>query len=74
MRLSPVQHRGREPEFGKMRLSPVQHRGQEPNRLALTRDGDRLYGAVICVGWRESRAAEYELSSQIEVRRSTSGR
>jgi hypothetical protein len=41
------------------------------NRLAMIREGDRLYGAVTSVGRREGRAGHYELSSRIEVRRAT---
>jgi hypothetical protein len=39
------------------------------NRLALTREGDRLYGAVVSVGRREDRAGHYELSSRAVLRR-----
>ncbi|MEJ2239173.1 MAG: serine hydrolase [Gemmatimonadales bacterium] len=39
------------------------------NRLAVLREGDRLYGAVISVGRREDRAGRYELSSRVELRR-----
>jgi CubicO group peptidase (beta-lactamase class C family) len=41
------------------------------NRLAVVRDGDRLYGAVISVGSWEARAGHYELSSQVELNRLT---
>jgi hypothetical protein len=41
------------------------------NRLAMIREGDRLYGAVTSVGRREGRAGHYELSSRIELRRAT---
>ena len=41
------------------------------NRLAVMREGDRLYGAVISVGRREARAGHYELSSRVELRRVT---
>jgi hypothetical protein len=39
------------------------------NRLALIRDGDRLYGAVTSVAKWEARAGHYELSSRVELRR-----
>ena len=39
------------------------------NRLALTREGKRLYGAVVSVGRREDRAGHYELPSRTELRR-----
>jgi len=39
------------------------------NRLAVIREGDRLYGAVISVGQREDRAGHYELASRVELRR-----
>jgi CubicO group peptidase (beta-lactamase class C family) len=42
------------------------------NRLALSRDGDRLFGAVTSVGRWEARAAHYERSSRVELRRSRS--
>jgi hypothetical protein len=35
------------------------------NRLALTREGERLYGAVVSVGRRKDRAGHYELSSRV---------
>jgi len=39
------------------------------NRLAVVREGDRLYGAVISVGQRTDRAGHYELPSRVELRR-----
>jgi CubicO group peptidase (beta-lactamase class C family) len=39
------------------------------NRLAVIREGDRLYGAVISVGQRKDRAGHYELPSRVELRR-----
>jgi len=39
------------------------------NRLAVIREGDRLYGAVISVGRREARAGHYELPSRVDLRR-----
>ena len=39
------------------------------NRLAVIREGDRLYGAVVSVGRREDRAGHYELPSRVELRR-----
>lgn len=39
------------------------------NRIAVLREGDRLYGAVISVGRREDRAGHYELPSRVELRR-----
>jgi CubicO group peptidase (beta-lactamase class C family) len=39
------------------------------NRLAVIREGDRLYGVVTSVGRREDRAGHYELSSRVELRR-----
>jgi hypothetical protein len=39
------------------------------NRLALTREGDRLFGAVVSVGWRGDREGHYELASRAEFRR-----
>jgi hypothetical protein len=44
--------------------TPDNERYPYRNRLALTREGDRLYGAVISVGRREDRAGHYELSSR----------
>jgi CubicO group peptidase (beta-lactamase class C family) len=41
------------------------------NRLALSRDGDRLYGAVISVGRWEGRAGHYELPARVELWRSS---
>ncbi len=41
------------------------------NRLAVVRDGDRLYGAVSTVSQRVDRAGENELSSRVELRRLT---
>lgn len=39
------------------------------NRFALTREGERLYGAVVSVGRREDRTGHYELSSRAVLRR-----
>ncbi len=49
--------------------TPDNERYPYRNRLALTREGDRLYGAVVSVGWREDRAGHYELSSRAVLRR-----
>lgn len=49
--------------------SPDNQRYPCRSRLALTRDGDRLSGAVVSVGRREDRAGHYELSSRMELRR-----
>jgi CubicO group peptidase (beta-lactamase class C family) len=51
--------------------TPDNQRFPYRNRLAVVADGDRLFGAVISVGRREGRAGHYELSSRIELRRST---
>ena len=50
---------------------PTQDNERYPyrNRLALTRQGGRLYGAVVSVGRREDREGHYELSSRAELRR-----
>jgi len=53
--------------------TPDNERNPYRNRLAVTRDGDRLYGAVISVGSWEARAGHYELPSRVELRRSTRG-
>ena len=50
-------------------LTPDNERYSYRNRLALTREGDRLYGAVVSVGQREDRAGHYELSSRAVLRR-----
>jgi CubicO group peptidase (beta-lactamase class C family) len=52
--------------------TPDNERHPYRNRLALVREGDRLYGAVISVSGWEARAGHYELSSRIELRRSIS--
>jgi CubicO group peptidase (beta-lactamase class C family) len=49
--------------------TPDNERYPYRNRLALTREGDRLYGAVVSVGRREDRAGHYELSSRAVLRR-----
>ncbi len=51
--------------------TPDNERYPYRNRLAVIREGNRLYGAVISVGRREDRAGHYELSSQVELRRTT---
>jgi hypothetical protein len=50
-------------------LTPDNERYPCRNRLALTREGDRLYGAVVSVGRREDRAGHYELASRAVLRR-----
>ena len=50
--------------------TPDNERQPYRNRLAVLREGNRLYGAVTCVGSREARAGHYELSSRIELQRS----
>ncbi len=50
--------------------TPDNERHPYRNRLALIRDGDRLYGAVISVGQWEARAGHYELPARAELRRS----
>ena len=49
--------------------TPDNERHPYRNRLAVVRDGDRLYGAVISVGAWESRAGHYEYPAQVELRR-----
>lgn len=49
--------------------TPDNERYPYRNRLALTREGERLYGAVVSVGRREDRAGHYELSSRAVLRR-----
>jgi hypothetical protein len=49
--------------------TPDNERYPYRNRLELSREGDRLYGAVISVGRREDRAGHYELSSRAVLRR-----
>ena len=46
---------------------PENERYPYRNRLALIREGDRLYGAVVSVGWREDRAGHYELPSSVDL-------
>jgi CubicO group peptidase (beta-lactamase class C family) len=53
--------------------TPDNQRYPYRNRLAVATDGDRLFGAITSVGWREGRAGHYELSSRIELRRSPPG-
>jgi CubicO group peptidase (beta-lactamase class C family) len=45
--------------------TPDNERYHYRNRLALTKGGDRCYGAVISVGRREDRSGHYELSSRV---------
>jgi CubicO group peptidase (beta-lactamase class C family) len=49
--------------------TPDNERYPYRNRLALTREGGRLYGTVVSVGWREDREGHYELSSRVVLRR-----
>ena len=49
--------------------TPDNERYPYRNRLTLTREGDRLYGAVVSVGRREDRAGHYELASRAVLRR-----
>jgi CubicO group peptidase (beta-lactamase class C family) len=49
--------------------TPDNERHPYRNRLAVVRDGDRLYGAVISAGSWEARAGNYELSSRVELYR-----
>jgi hypothetical protein len=48
--------------------TPDNERRPYRNRLAVIREGDRLYGAVTSVGRLEARAGHYELSSRVELR------
>jgi len=48
--------------------TPDNERNPYRNRLAVVREGDRLYGAVISVGRRAEQEGHYELSSRIELR------
>jgi CubicO group peptidase (beta-lactamase class C family) len=50
--------------------TPDNERYPYRNRLAVVREGDRLYGAVTTVSQRVDRAGENELSSRVELRRS----
>jgi hypothetical protein len=50
--------------------TPDNERYPYRNRLAVVREGDRMYGAVIAVSQRVDRAGENELSSQVALRRS----
>jgi len=50
--------------------TPDNERYPYRNRLAVVREGDRLYGAVITVSQRVDRAGENELPSRVELRRS----
>ena len=45
--------------------TPDNERYPYRNRLALTREGERLFGAVVSVGRRKDRAGHYELSSRV---------
>jgi len=49
--------------------TPDNERHPYRNRLAVIREGDRLYGAVISVGRWDARAGHYEMPARVELRR-----
>jgi len=55
--------------FGADIPTPDNVRYPYRNRLAVLREGDRLYGAVISAGKRKDREGHYELPSRVELRR-----